>query len=154
MLSIDWTPQEPATAPLQTLVVVLSSADAAAVAERLFGAATAQAAAAARFTGRSGEQFRFTREREGALQTVVLLSQAGGDLAFQGVGTCGPDVPGQRTYHLAWSFGEYLGSFELTYADEWRIALIYLGERSSWETENPDGLGDLFCSAAASPWSA
>lgn len=73
MLSIDWTPQEPATAPLQTLVVVLASTDSAAVVERLFGASTAQTAAAARFTGRPGEQFRFTREREGALQSVVLL---------------------------------------------------------------------------------
>lgn len=73
MLSIDWNTQEPATTPLQTLVVVLVSIDCAATVERLFGALTAQTAVAARFTGRSGEQFRFTREREGALQTVVLL---------------------------------------------------------------------------------
>ena len=73
MLSIDWTPQEPATTPLQTLVVVLASTDCAATVERLFGGPTAQTAAAARFTGRTGEQFRFTRERDGSLQTVVLL---------------------------------------------------------------------------------
>ena len=73
MLSIEWTSQEPATTALQTLVVVLASPDCATVLERLFGAPTAQAAVAGRFTGRLGDQFRFARERDGSLQTVVLL---------------------------------------------------------------------------------
>jgi leucyl aminopeptidase len=77
MLSIDWTPQDPAVTALQTLVVVLSSADSAATIERLFGAPVAQAATAARFTGKSGEQFRWARERDAALQTVVLLGAGG-----------------------------------------------------------------------------
>ncbi|CAN5868096.1 hypothetical protein BH18ACT6_BH18ACT6_10150 [soil metagenome] len=40
-----------------------------------------------------------------------------------GIGTCGPDEPGRRTYHVAWTSGSNLGSFELTYVDDWRIAL-------------------------------
>lgn len=73
MLSIDWTSEEPASAALQTLAVVVPSSDYPAIVERLFGAPVAEAAGAARFTGRAGEQFRFTREREGTLQSVVLL---------------------------------------------------------------------------------
>ena len=73
MPSIDWSSQDPPAAALQTLVVVVPTRDSAATVERLFGAPVAQSATAARFTGRTGEQFRFTRERDGALQTVVLL---------------------------------------------------------------------------------
>jgi len=73
MLTIDWTSQEPPAAALQTLAVPISSRDSAPTVEQLFGAAIAQASAAARFQGRPGESFRFTRERDGALQTVVLL---------------------------------------------------------------------------------
>ena len=73
MLTIDWTSQEPASAALQTLGVAVPSQDCAPAVERLFGAAIAKAAAAARFAGRPGEQFRYTREHQGALQTVILL---------------------------------------------------------------------------------
>ncbi len=73
MLTIEWTSQDPASAALQTLVVAVPSRDSAPAVERLFGAAIAQAATAARFSGRPGETFRFTREQGGALQTVVLL---------------------------------------------------------------------------------
>ncbi len=83
MLSIEWTSQDPAAAALQTLVVAVPARDSAAAVERLFGAAVAQAATAARFTGRPGEQFRLTREREGSLQTVVLLG-VGGDRLTSG----------------------------------------------------------------------
>jgi leucyl aminopeptidase len=78
MLSIDWSSQDPAAAALQTLAVVIPARDCATTVERLFGAPVAQSATAARFTGRPGEQFRFTREQGGALQTVVLLGA--GDL--------------------------------------------------------------------------
>lgn len=80
MLTIDWTSEEPAPAALQALAVAVASGDCTTTVERLFGAAVGQAAAAARFTGRPGEQFRFTRERDQALQTVVLLG-------------IGPDAP-------------------------------------------------------------
>lgn len=73
MLSIDWTSEEPASAVLQTLAVVVPGGDWAAHVERLFGGPVSRAAAAGRFTGRAGEQFRFTRERGDTLQSVVLL---------------------------------------------------------------------------------
>ena len=73
MLSIDWTSEEPASAALQTLAVVVPGGDWAAHVERLFGGPVSRAAAAGRFTGRAGEQFRFTRERGDTLQSVVLL---------------------------------------------------------------------------------
>ena len=64
-----------------------------------------------------------------------------------GIGTCGPDVPGRRTYHLAWTaaVGEggeppsrVLASFELTLEDDWRIALWYRGSLAEWEAEHSD----------------
>ena len=69
--------------PLQLLAVAVAS-DAGATVEKRFGPAVARAAAAARFTGRCGEKFNFTRECGGELQAVVLLgvgtepAQAGG----------------------------------------------------------------------------
>jgi leucyl aminopeptidase len=77
MLSIDWSSEEPAPAPLQLLAIAVSSADVAAAVEQRFGAAVARAAAAARFGGRSGEKFVFTREQGGELQAVLLLGVGG-----------------------------------------------------------------------------
>jgi hypothetical protein len=85
-----------------------------------------------------------------------------GDVAVVGVGTCGPDIPGRRTYHLAWTAaaGEQgappervLGSFELTFEDDWRIALWYLGPLTEWETQQADPMSLAFCEAGRSPWS-
>lgn len=84
-----------------------------------------------------------------------------GDLQVIGVGTCGPDIPGRRTYHLAWTAAvsrsgapaeRLLGSFELTHEDDWRIALWYLGPLSEWESEQRDPLALAFCEAGRSPW--
>jgi hypothetical protein len=85
-----------------------------------------------------------------------------GDVRIVGVGTCGPDIPGRRTYHLAWTAGatedgssqRLLGSFELTFHDDWRIALWYLGPLDEWEAEQPDPLELAFCEAGRSPWPA
>src|SRR5688500_11686879 len=71
MLSIDWTSEEPAPEALQLLAVAVTG-DSDAV-ERRFGAAVARAATAARFAGRGGEKYVFTRESGGALQSVALL---------------------------------------------------------------------------------
>lgn len=82
MLTIDWNSEEPASTALQLLAVAVPG-DVAAV-EGRFGPAVARAAAAAKFTGRGGEKFSFTRESGGELQTVALLgvgtdaTQAGG----------------------------------------------------------------------------
>lgn len=82
-----------------------------------------------------------------------------GTVRIVGVGTCGPDVPGRRTYHLAWTGGadgttgpaqRVLGSFEFTFAaDEWRIALAYVDSLAEWATSTPDPLREAFCSLAA-----
>ena len=87
----------------------------------------------------------------------------GGSVRVIGVGTCGPDVPGRRTYHLAWTAAvseagapaeRLLGSFELTFDDDWRIALWYLGPLEEWELEQPDPLELAFCEAGGTPWPA
>jgi hypothetical protein len=80
-----------------------------------------------------------------------------------GVGTCGPDIPGRRTYHLAWTAAvseggapaeRLLGSFELTFEDDWRIALWYLDTLEAWEAEQTDPLTQAFCEAGRTPWLA
>ncbi len=86
----------------------------------------------------------------------------GGEARVLGVGTCGPDIPGRRTYHLAWTAAvseagapaeRVLGSFELTFArNEWRIALWYLGPLAEWEVDQPDPLELAFCEAGMTPW--
>ena len=47
-----------------------------------------------------------------------------------------------------------LGSFELTFEDDWRIALWYLGPLEEWELEQPDPLALAFCEAGGTPWPA
>jgi len=58
-----------------------------------------------------------------------------------------------------------LGSFELTFEDDWRIALWYLGPLDEWELwylgpldewelEKPDPLELAFCEAGRTPWPA
>lgn len=98
----------------------------------------------------------------GSLDPSFADDVGSGAVRIVGVGTCGPDIPGRRTYHLAWTAaaGEggpaerVLGSFELTFDDEWRIALWYLGPLDEWEAEQPDPLELAFCEAGRSPWPA
>ena len=85
-----------------------------------------------------------------------------GSVRVMGVGTCGPDIPGRRTYHIAWTAAvseagapaqRLLGSFELTFDDDWRIALWYLGPLADWERDQPpDPLAFAFCEAGRTPW--
>jgi hypothetical protein len=87
-----------------------------------------------------------------------------GSVQLLGVGTCGPDIPGRRTYHLAWTAAgaetggaseRLLGSFEVTFDDdEWRIALWYLDTLERWEAEQADPLTSSFCEAGLHPWSS
>ena len=86
-----------------------------------------------------------------------------GAVRILGVGTCGPDEPSRRTYHLAWTAayrsddGEaerILGSFEFTLDDDWRIALTYAGTIGDWQAEHPDALDEAFCEAAQTPWTS
>lgn len=86
-----------------------------------------------------------------------------GAVRVVGVGTCGPDEPGRRTYHLAWTAalrdgGEpatrTLGSFEWSFADDWRIVLTYRGTLADWEAAQTDPLDNAFCEAGRNPWPA
>jgi hypothetical protein len=78
-----------------------------------------------------------------------------------GIGTCGPNELGRRTYHVAWTAAlrdgatpaeRMLGSFELTFVDDWRIALSYVGSLTDWEAAQSDPLEEAFCAAGRSPW--
>ena len=84
-----------------------------------------------------------------------------GSVRVIGVGTCGPDIPRRRTYHLAWTAAvseqgapaeRVLGSFEFTFEDDWRIALWYLDTLDEWEAEQPETLELAFCEAGRSAW--
>jgi hypothetical protein len=96
----------------------------------------------------------------GGLEPSFADDVGSGEVRIVGVGTCGPDIPGRRTYHLAWTAAaseggppeRLLGSFELTFDDGWRIALWYLGPLDEWEAEQPDPLELAFCEAGRSPW--
>ena len=87
-----------------------------------------------------------------------------GSVRVVGVGTCGPDIPGRRTYHLAWTAAvseggapaeRLLGSFEFLSEDgEWRIVLWYLSPLEEWKAEQPDPLELAFCEAGRTPWPA
>jgi hypothetical protein len=98
----------------------------------------------------------------GSLDPSFADDLGSGEVRVVGVGTCGPDIPGRRTYHLAWTAGgsedvspeRLLGSFELTFEDDWRIALWYVGSLDEWEAEQPDPLQLAFCEAGRSPWPA
>ncbi|MBL9099555.1 MAG: leucyl aminopeptidase [Myxococcales bacterium] len=90
MLTIDWTSEEAAPVSLQLLAVAVHG-DSGAV-ERRFGAAVARAAVAARFTGRPGEKFAFTRESNGELQAVTLLGVGADALGAGGLRKLGHDA--------------------------------------------------------------
>ena len=97
----------------------------------------------------------------GGLDTTFTDQLGDGAVRVVGVGTCGPDVPGRRTYHLAWTAGlsddgnapdRVLGSFEFTFDSDWRIALTYLDRLKRWEKEQPNPLTESFCEAGRTPW--
>jgi hypothetical protein len=86
----------------------------------------------------------------------------GGSPSIIGVGTCGPDVPQRRTYHLAWTAAvddgsgpeRHLGSFEIGFDGEgWRVILWYLDPLEAWEAELSDPMNLAFCEAGFNPWS-
>jgi hypothetical protein len=86
-----------------------------------------------------------------------------GSVRVIGVGTCGPDDPDRRTYHLAWTAAmseggapatRALGSFEWSFADDWRIVLTYRGTLADWEAAQANPLDDAFCEAGRNPWRA
>ncbi len=108
---------------------------------------------------------RYRRQLEAIIPNIdASFSDELGDGSVRviGVGTCGPDEPGRRTYHIAWTAAvgaagapaeRLLGSFELTFDDDWRIALWYLGPLADWERDQPpEPLELAFCEAGRTPW--
>ena len=78
-----------------------------------------------------------------------------------GVGTCGPDIPRRRTYHLAWTAAvddgsgaqRHLGSFEIGFdGKRWRVILSYEDPLDDWEAEQSDPMALAFCEAGLHPW--
>jgi hypothetical protein len=45
-----------------------------------------------------------------------------------------------------------VGSFELTFRDDWRIALSYLDTLERWKEADQDPFTDSFCEAGRNPW--
>jgi hypothetical protein len=79
-----------------------------------------------------------------------------------GVGTCGPDDPERRSYHVAFTValrgpaGEpaqrWLGSFEFVRrAGRWVVPLVYLDTVDAWRQEHRDPFRDLACGNVR-PW--
>ena len=78
------------------------------------------------------------------------------DLEIQGVGTCGPDVPENRSYHLFFSAdrgGEpWLGSLEFVFRDgAWWIGVFYVDTVQAWRKEYADPVEEMGCSNVQ-PW--
>lgn len=85
----------------------------------------------------------------------------GGSATVTGVGTCGPDIPRRRTYHLAWTAAidvgdgteRHLASFELGFdGEDWRVILWYRDTLDAWEEEHLDPTALSFCEAGLHPW--
>jgi hypothetical protein len=76
-----------------------------------------------------------------------LLAELG-EVSVAGVGTCGPDDPDRRSYHLAfWSSdGAEGGSLELVRRDgEWSIGIVYADSLENWQTVYDDPEAELAC---------
>jgi hypothetical protein len=99
-------------------------------------------------------------EALGAIEPTYSDEHGAGAVRLLGVGTCGPDQPGRRSWHVAWTAATDLdggtrrvvGSFELTFRDDWRIALWYLDTLERWEHTDQDPFTDSFCAAGRNPW--
>src|SRR5690349_11794463 len=73
MLPISWSSDEPATVANQLTAVAVRDEPDAAVLEARFGRAIREAITAARWNGKPGESYTFTRARGDQLERVVLL---------------------------------------------------------------------------------
>lgn len=66
--------------------------------------------------------------------------------AVLGVGTCGPDDPDRRSYHLAFEGDEVLGSLELVRREgTWSIGMIFADSSSGWRKQFDDPRAELAC---------
>jgi hypothetical protein len=77
-----------------------------------------------------------------------------GEVRVAGVGTCGPDDPDRRSYHLAfWTAdGAEGGSLELVRREgEWSIGIVYADSLEKWKTVHDDPEAELAC-GNVQPW--
>lgn len=66
--------------------------------------------------------------------------------AVLGVGTCGPDDPDRRSYHLAFESDEVLGSLELVRREgKWSIGMVFADSSSDWRKQFDDSRAELAC---------
>ena len=78
-----------------------------------------------------------------------------GEVTITGVGTCGPEDPDRRSYHLAfWAPNRAEGgSLELVKREgEWSIGIVYADTLENWETVYDDPEAELAC-GNVKPWS-
>jgi hypothetical protein len=71
-----------------------------------------------------------------------------GEVTVAGVGTCGPEDPDRRSYHVAfWTpDGAEGGSLELVRREgEWSIGIVYADSLESWRTVYDDPEAELAC---------
>jgi hypothetical protein len=69
-----------------------------------------------------------------------------------GIGTCGPDDPDRRSYHLAFWAADEGGSLELVRREgEWSIGIVYADSLANWKTVYDDPEAELAC-GNVQPW--
>lgn len=99
----------------------------------------------------------------GAIDPSFTDEHGDGAPAILGVGTCGPDLPGRRSYHLVWTAAvsegggpseRLIGSFEFALDDSWSIGLWFLDTVDGWEELYEDPFTEVGCDGGRSPWLA
>jgi hypothetical protein len=113
----------------------------------------------------SGPLFRILPEREfrawlaelfGRVDSTYSDDRGAGALHVLGVGTCGPDDPERRSYHLAFTAGvagegggaseRWLGSVELVRREgEWVASVVYVDSVAAWRKDHADPFAELAC---------
>jgi hypothetical protein len=77
-----------------------------------------------------------------------------GEAAVLGVGTCGPDDPDRRSYHLAFEADDRLGSLELVRrGGEWSVGMLFSDTEDGWKGAFDDARAQLACGNVR-PWGA
>ena len=75
-----------------------------------------------------------------------------GEAAVLGVGTCGPDDPERRSYHLAFEGEDRLGSLELVRREgAWWVGMLLADRESGWKRQLDDPRAELAC-GNVQPW--
>jgi hypothetical protein len=69
-----------------------------------------------------------------------------GEVTVTGIGTCGPDDPDRRSYHLAFWAANEGGSLELVRREgRWSIGLVYADSIENWRTVYADPRAEMAC---------